>query len=79
MLTTWLYLGAPKKNTYKLNFQPVSNIELFPIQTELELGVLGIAKKLVKDVVHPWRRDFEKIKFSLPTSCPNNKQPLLDF
>jgi hypothetical protein len=35
--------------------------------------VLGIAKKLVKDVVHLWRWNFEKIKFSLPIGYPNNK------
>jgi hypothetical protein len=43
-----------------LNLQPISNIELFPTHTESELGVLGIAEKLAKDVVHLWRRNFEK-------------------
>ena len=62
-----------------LNFQPILNIELFLTHTKPELGVLGIAKKLVKDVVHLWRQNFEKIYFYLLTSCPNNKQPLLGF
>jgi hypothetical protein len=30
---------------------------------ESKLGVLGIAGKLVKDVVHLWRQNFEKINF----------------
>ena len=48
----------------KLNLQPVSNIELFPIHAELELGVLGIARKLVKDVIYLWWYNFGKIIFS---------------
>jgi hypothetical protein len=39
------------KNTRKLSLHPILIIELFPIHTELELGVLGVAGKLVKDVV----------------------------
>jgi hypothetical protein len=63
-----------------LNLQYVSNIKLFPSHTKLALGVLGVARKLVKDVVHLWRWDFEKnIKFPLPRGCPNNKGPLFDF
>jgi hypothetical protein len=44
-----------------------------------ELDVLGAIHKLVKDVVHPWRRNFEKINYPLLISCLNSKQPLLDF
>jgi hypothetical protein len=51
------------KNTRKVNFQPVSNIELFPTHMELELSILGIARKLMKDVVHLWRWNFEKKLF----------------
>jgi hypothetical protein len=43
---------SSSKNTQTLNFQPISNIELFPTHTELELGMLGIAGKLAKDVAH---------------------------
>jgi hypothetical protein len=43
------------KNTKNLNFQPVSYIGLFFTHIELELGMLGIAKKLLKDVIHLWR------------------------
>jgi hypothetical protein len=70
---------SSSKITEKLNLQPVSNIELFLTHTESELGVLGIAGKLAKDVVHLWRQNFEKIIFFLPTGCPNNKRPLLGF
>jgi hypothetical protein len=34
-----------------LSLQPILNIGLFPTHTELELGMLGVARKLVKDVV----------------------------
>jgi hypothetical protein len=34
-----------------MNLQAVLNIELFSIQMELELGVLGIIGKVVKDGV----------------------------
>jgi hypothetical protein len=51
---------SSSKITKKLNLQPVSNIELFPTHTESKLGVLGIAEKLAKDVVHLLRRNFEK-------------------
>jgi hypothetical protein len=36
------------KNTRKLNLQPVSNIELFPMHTELELSRVDVGGKLVK-------------------------------
>jgi hypothetical protein len=56
-----------------LNLQPIPNTELFPTQTELKLGLLGIGGKLVKDTIHLWRWNFEKMRFSLPTSYPNKK------
>jgi hypothetical protein len=40
------------KNTRKLNSQSVLNIELFQNFTKMKLVVLGVAKKLVRDVVH---------------------------
>jgi hypothetical protein len=43
---------SSSKNIEKLNLQPISNIELFLTHIELELGIFGIARKLVKDVVH---------------------------
>jgi hypothetical protein len=62
-----------------LNFQPISNIEIFPTYTELELDVLGVTGNLVKNVVHLWKQNFEKLNFSLPTGYPNSNRPLLDF
>jgi hypothetical protein len=48
--------------TTKLNLQPILNIELFPIHIESKLDMLGFAGKLVKDVVHLWRKNVEKRK-----------------
>ena len=46
------------KNTRKLSLYPILNIELFPTHTELRLDVLGVAGKLVKDVVQLWWQNF---------------------
>jgi hypothetical protein len=43
MLAIWLHLGPPQKITKKSNLQPI--LKLFLIHMELELGVLGVAKK----------------------------------
>jgi hypothetical protein len=52
------------KNTRKLSLHSILNIELFPTHTESKLGVLGVAGKLVKDIVQLWWRNFEKkLKF----------------
>jgi hypothetical protein len=56
------------KDKGNLNLHLVSNVKLFPTHMDLEFGIRGIAKKLVKDVVYLWRRNFEKTKFLLPTS-----------
>jgi hypothetical protein len=48
------------KNTGKFNLQPISNIELFPIHIESKLGLLSVDRKLVKDVLHPWKGEFRK-------------------
>ena len=44
---TWLHLKAPPENTEKINKYQLSNIELVLTHTVLELGVLGIAGKLL--------------------------------
>ena len=84
----WVFLGnvshvAPSmcssKNTINLSLHPVSNIELFPTHMELELDVLGVARKLVKDVVQLWWQDFEKNLKLLITGCPNSKRPNFGF
>jgi hypothetical protein len=51
---------SSSKITKRLNLQPLLNIELFPTHKESELGVLGVARKIMKHVVHLWRRNFEK-------------------
>jgi hypothetical protein len=53
---------SSSKNIEKLNLQLIAKIELFLTQTKSEWGVLGIAKKLVKDGLHLWRHNFEIIK-----------------
>jgi hypothetical protein len=47
------------------------------VHTKLELGMLGNARKLVKDVIYLCRPIFFKMKIPLPTSYSNNKQPIL--
>jgi hypothetical protein len=48
----------------KFNLHPILNIELFLTNMESELGVLGITRKLVKDVVQLHWQNFEK-KFKI--------------
>jgi hypothetical protein len=77
MATPW----SSSKTTRKLNLQPISNIELFPAHVELELGMLGVAGKLVKDVIHLWSQkfwNFFSFLFFLQAT-PNSKQPPLGF
>ena len=54
---------SSSKNTGKLYFQPILNIESFQTHTKLKLGVLGAMGKPVKDVVHTTRLNLEKEKF----------------
>ena len=44
---TWLHLDAPPKNTEKINKYQLSNFELVLTHMVSELGVLGIAGKLL--------------------------------
>ena len=44
---TWLHLEAPLENTKKINKYRFLNIELVLTHTVLELGMLGIAGKLL--------------------------------
>jgi hypothetical protein len=47
------YMAASRssKKTRKLTLYPILNIVLFSTHTELELGMLGVARKLAKDIV----------------------------
>jgi hypothetical protein len=50
MVASW----SPPQNTKKMILYPILITELFLTHTKLELGVLGIVGKLVKDVVQLW-------------------------
>jgi hypothetical protein len=61
-LGTISYMDAFRRSskiTRKLNLQSLLNTEFFFIHTESKLGVFGVAKKLVKDVVYSWKWSFE--------------------
>jgi hypothetical protein len=47
---------SSSENTRKMNLMPVLNKISPRAHTELELGVLGVPKKLVKYVVHSSKR-----------------------
>jgi hypothetical protein len=48
------------KNTRKLDLQLLLNLKLFHIHMKMKFGVLGVAGKLVKDVIQLWWWNFEK-------------------
>jgi hypothetical protein len=64
---------SSSKNARKLNSQPILNIELFPIHMESKLGMLGVAEKLVKDVVPLWRWKSENNKIFSSHKLPKHK------
>jgi hypothetical protein len=70
---------SSSKITKKLNLQPILNIELFSTLIESELGVLGIVKKLAKDVVHLWWRKFGKINFFSSYKLPKQQTTTFGF
>jgi hypothetical protein len=70
---------SSSKITKKLNLQPISNTELFPTHKKLELDVLGFAKKLVKDVIHLRRLNFEKIIFFSSYKLPKHQTTTFGF
>jgi hypothetical protein len=51
---------SSSKSIRKLNLQLISNNEFFQIHTKLELGMLDVVGKLVIDIIHLWRWNFEK-------------------
>jgi hypothetical protein len=68
MLSMWLHLCAPQK----IQENPILNIELFPIHMEMELGMLDVAGKLVKDVVQLRWRNFLQDQFLVSKNFNNN-------
>jgi hypothetical protein len=64
------------ENTGKMSLIPVFNKNSPRAHIESELDVLEVQRKLVKYVVHSFRRkNWKKIIF-LHTSCPNSKRPV---
>jgi hypothetical protein len=60
------------ENTGKMSLILVFNKNLPWAHTETELGVLGVHGKLVKYVVHSFKRKNWKKFIFLHTSCPNS-------
>ena len=60
---TWLHLEAPLENTEKINKYRLSNIELVLTHTVLELGMLGIAGKLLVPSVILYKKTQKNLKF----------------
>jgi hypothetical protein len=56
VLATWLHVGTPKKNIGRMNLQPVLNKNSPGAHMELKFDMFGVAKKLVKYVVHLSKR-----------------------
>jgi hypothetical protein len=54
---------SSSKITRKLNLQLISNNPLPQMHTKSELGMLGVARKLVKDIIHLWRPSCFQKKF----------------
>jgi hypothetical protein len=60
----------------ELNTVPVFNKNLPRAHTESELDVLGVPGKLVKYVIHSFKRKNWKKMIFLHTSCPNSNRPV---
>ena len=60
---TWLHLEAPLENIEKINKYQFSKIELVLTHTILELGVLGIAGKLLVPSVTLCKKFKKNLKF----------------
>ena len=56
---TWLHLEAPPKNIEKINKYRLSNIELVLTHMVSELGMLGIARKLLVPSVTLCQKKFK--------------------
>jgi hypothetical protein len=63
------------ENTWKMSLILVFNKNLPRAHTESELGVLGVHGKLVKYVVHSFKRKKNLKKNFHHTSCPNSNRP----
>ena len=62
---TWLHLEAPRENTKTINKYELSNIVLILIHMVLELGMLGIAGKLLVPSINSYQiKSKKKFKFT---------------
>jgi hypothetical protein len=66
-------------NKRELNSQLIFYIELFQTCTKSKSGKLGIAKKLVIDVMHHGGEILREENFPLPIGCPSTKRQNFDF
>jgi hypothetical protein len=67
---------SSSKNTGKMNLIPVFNKNSPWAYTESELDMFGVHRKLVKYVVHLFKRKIEKKFIFLQISYPNNNRPI---
>ena len=67
---TWLHLEAPLENIEKINKYWLSKIELVLTHTLLELGMLGIAGKLLVPSITLCRKISKKFQNLLLRGCP---------
>ena len=70
-IATWLHLEAPPKNTEKINKYWLSNIELVLTHMVLELGVLGIARKLSVPSITLCKKIQKKFKIYCSSAAQN--------
>jgi hypothetical protein len=66
---------SSSENRGKMSLIPVFNRNLPRAHTESELDVLGVLGKLVKYVVHSFKRKIWRKFIFLYTSCPNSNRP----
>jgi hypothetical protein len=64
------------ENIWKMSLILAFNKNSPRAHTESELGVLGVHGKLVKYVVHLFKRKYWKKFIFLHTSCPNSNRPI---
>jgi hypothetical protein len=64
------------ENTWKMSLILVFNKNSPQAHMESKLGVLGVHRKLVKYVIHSFKRKNWKKKKILHTGCPNSNRPV---
>jgi hypothetical protein len=72
---TWLHTGTPLKFKKKMNLLFILNKNSLQAHIELDFGMLGVATKHVKYVVHLFKRI--EFKIFLLTGCPKTNNQFL--